>query len=173
MNQKITSKNTSINSTKLPAIYNKINFSKFEKQYNVLDYGCGKFNNAKNFIESINGTWYGYDPYNRTEEENINTYNKYYDIIICSNVLNVISDEEIIVDIIENIYNKYFYCGNQKIFITVYEGDKSGIGKVTKKDCYQRNEKTIRYLKYLNKVFPDLVFEIKNGVITNHPTYIK
>ena len=44
-------------------------------------------------------------------------------------------------------------------FITVYEGDKSWVGRETKKDCYQRNETIDAYiLTYLDK--------IKHGVIT-------
>lgn len=172
MIQKITSANTSINCTKLPAIYNKINFSKFRNGFNILDYGCGKFNNSKNYITSIGGNWWGYDPFNRTEEENMLCYGNYYDCIICSNVLNVISDTLIIYDIIKQIFNKTT-LRKQAIFVTVYEGDKSGMGKITKKDCYQRNESLTNYVKYFNTIFCTNDFVIKKGVITNHPEYIK
>ena len=40
MVQTITSANTSINSKKLPAVYKKIDFSKFQNRFSVLDYGC-------------------------------------------------------------------------------------------------------------------------------------
>lgn len=63
MIQKITSKNTSINSTKLPAIYNKIDFSKFRNGFNILDYGCGKFNNGRDYIDSLGGNWWGVRPF--------------------------------------------------------------------------------------------------------------
>lgn len=172
MIQKITSKNTSINSSKLPVIYNKIDFSKFRNGFNILDYGCGKFNNGRDYITSIGGNWWGYDPFNRTEEENMLCHGNYYDCIICSNVLNVISDTLIIYEIIKQIFNKVT-LRKQAIFVTVYEGNKSGIGKITKEDCYQRNEPLSNYVKYFNAVFCTNDFVIKKGVITDHPEYIK
>ena len=69
-------------------------------------------------------------------------------------------------------FNKVTLRG-QAIFVTVYEGNKSGIGKITKEDCYQRNEPLSDYLKYFNAVFCTNDFVIKKGVITNHPEYIK
>jgi hypothetical protein len=99
-------------------------------------------------------------------------YSNYYDCIICSNVLNVISDISIVFDIVRKIFNKVT-LRKQAIFVTVYEGDKSGVGKITKKDCYQRNQVLSDYLKYFNAVFCTNDFVIKKGVITNHPEYIK
>ena len=46
-----------------------------------------------------------------------------------------------------------------RIIIQIYEGDKSGIGRQTAKDCYQRNEKTEKYLGYVNKALS--IFEDK------------
>lgn len=172
MIQEITSKNTSINSNKLPAIYNKIDFSKFGNRFNILDYGCGKFNNGRDYIDSLGGNWWGYDPFNRTETQNMLCYSNYYDCIICSNVLNVIADNRIIYYILNRISDFIVYR-KQAIFVTVYEGDKSGVGKITKKDCYQRNQVLSDYLKYFNDVFCTNDFVIKKGVITNHPEYIK
>lgn len=168
----ITSANTSINSTKLPAIYNKIDFSKFVDGVFVLDYGCGKFNNAKDYINSINGTWNGYDPYNRTDEENNLALNNFSNCIICSNVLNVLFGSDAIFEIVRYIYTR-IQKSPQTVFISIYEGNKSGVGKITKKDCYQRNEKINNYLKYFDEVFGKNVFTIKKGIITNSPEYIK
>ena len=172
MIQEITSKNTSINFSKLPAIYNKIDFSKFGNGFNVLDYGCGKFNNGRDYIDSIGGNWWGYDPFNRTEKDNMLSFGNYYDCIICSNVLNVISDVTFIWDIIRKIFNK-IENREQAIFVTVYEGDKSGVGRITKNDCYQRNQITADYIRYFNDTFCTKDFVVKHGVITNHPEYIK
>ena len=170
MNQTITSKNTSINSVKLPSVYNKIDFSKFG-DLQVLDYGCGKFDNTKHFIENIGGSWYGYDPYNRTEAENMECKDRWFNCIICSNVLNVLSDTRLVYDVLRNIFD-YIWYSRQKVFITVYEGDKSGVGKMTKDDCYQRNERTAEYLYMVQKVLGDN-YVIKNNVITNAPSYLK
>ena len=50
-----------------------------------------------------------------------------------------------------------------KLYIGVYEGDKSGIGKQTGKDSYQRNEKLESYLPTIQKVFPNA--KIHKGII--------
>ena len=71
MTQTYTSANTSINSAKLPAVYNKINWHQaILTNETIMDYGCGKFNNAKDFVEGIGFEWHGYDKYNRSKEEN-------------------------------------------------------------------------------------------------------
>ena len=41
--QKFSSKNTSVNTKQLPAVYSKINWDKLPKHMlSVLDYGCGR-----------------------------------------------------------------------------------------------------------------------------------
>lgn len=155
MNQTYSSADTSINSTRLPAVYSKINF--LNAQDIVLDYGCGKFNNAKEFVEKeFDAMWHGYDPFNRSIAENTAALACNPTYIICSNVLNTI-------DSVEEIQRIANYIRSYKVpyFITIYEGNKSGKGRATKKDCYQRNESVLAYLKY----FPDAI--IKYGVITN------
>ena len=81
--QKYDSRETSINKRK-PAIYNKIE-NKINETDQVIDYGCGKYFDEYNLPENF----FGYDPYNRPDES---VLNKEYDIALCSNVLNVISN---------------------------------------------------------------------------------
>jgi hypothetical protein len=50
-----------------------------------------------------------------------------------------------------------------RLFISVYPGDNSGVGKQTKKDSWQRNEKLKAYLKTVHAVFPNA--GIQKGVI--------
>src|SRR5574344_1150588 len=98
MKQSYTSANTSVNKNKLPALYNKVNFPLMSGGYRieVIDYGCGKYDNSKKFIESFGSGWNGYDPYNRTEEENTKTagimtmmkHGFVSGCVRCSNVLN-------------------------------------------------------------------------------------
>ena len=168
MTQTYTSANTSINSAKLPAIYNKINWHRaILTNETIMDYGCGKFNNAKDFVEGIGFEWHGYDKYNRSKEENGMVLDFLLekgtaDIVICSNVLNVIdSEEEVkkIARIIRN-YSKHY-------FVTVYEGDKSGKGRITKNDCYQRNESVKEYLKKKTNAVGC------RGVITTEPQQLQ
>lgn len=143
--QTYTSKETSISTVN--KVYKDLPITTEPKV--ILDYGCGKYNNNKEIAESKGYIWLGYDPYNRTDEENNEsmlyiTRNGKADIVICSNVLNVIAEN----DIIQSIANTLPMFGN-KVLVTIYEGDKSGIGKVTKKG-YQRNEKAIEYTKYFH-----------------------
>lgn len=66
----ITSKNTSINTTKLPAIYNKIDFELLAN-FTLVDYGCGRPETQKLIREHLsyyNINFVPYDPYWCTEE---------------------------------------------------------------------------------------------------------
>ena len=47
--QKYTSKNTSVNITKAPAVYNKVRWDKLPKGVRVLDWGCGIMISVKMF----------------------------------------------------------------------------------------------------------------------------
>ena len=49
-------------------------------------------------------------------------------------------------------------------YITVYERTRNGIGELTAKDQYQRNEKTESYIEVLTKYFQKV--SIKKKVIT-------
>lgn len=145
--QKYSSKNTSINT--ISKIYKKY---EFKENSIILDYGCGKYNTSINFMKNKNCIVLPYDKYNRNEDINKQTLefckNNKIDYIVCSNVLNVILEDEVIFEILDNIYeiaNK-----NTIILISIYEGDKSSIGKETTKG-YQKNMKLKEYLKYLNK----------------------
>ncbi len=142
MEQKYTSANTSINKTKLPAVYNNYNF---EYGSRVLDYGCGKYtNHIKNKMNELDCEWYGYDKYNQSESINNETEMQMrigFDIGICSNVLNVIDNTDTIKEIIKEIKD----CCNIAVF-SIYEGNKSGKGGESKKDCWQRNETVDDYM---------------------------
>ena len=160
MKQNYTSANTSINKNKLPVLYSKVDFFYFDS---VLDYGCGKFNNGKEFCENRGIQWFGYDPYNRTDEENREACTALFDAVLCSNVLNVIDSDDVIQGIVDTIVGTE--C---PYFFTVYEGNKSGEGCVSMWDCYQRNEKTKDYLRF----FPENAV-VRKGVITNAPELVR
>lgn len=148
-----TSKFTSVNSSRLPAVYNKINFEKIKRFLNVpfptiLDYGCGRYTqHIQNFIPR-DFLWQGYDPY----WSPINIENKYFDIIVCSNVFNVIDDEQEVIRI-----HQWIKKHSRLYFITTYKGDKSDIGRYTKKDCYQSNRLTECYGWTNEKIKKDVI----------------
>ena len=157
VNQKYSSKNTSINKNRLPSTSKKFHWEKYRGQ-KVLDIGGGKFNNLKDWLKlNYNIELYIYDKYNRSEEENIKALNIKPSLVICNNVLNVIDNDNVIKGIVQNI-EKY----DRDFVISVYEGDRKGEGKVSKKDCYQRNQKLKDYVKFF-----DSDVKIVNGMICN------
>ena len=150
--QKYKSAKTSINSGKLPAIV-RIWEGCAHMGVSILDYGCGKFDNTKEYLEARGFEYYGYDPYNRPDHENQLAMKKYdYDCAILSNVLNVIAEEKIRLKILREI--KEHLKPNGVLFIKIYEGNGSGILKVDeRRDSCQLNKKTREYLPEVETVF--------------------
>lgn len=154
--QRYSSAKTSVNKTKLPVIYNKV---KFKSGSIVLDYGCGKYtDHIEQKVREQECIYWPYDPYNPPKK----TVNRlpYYkvDYAICSNVLNVIDNVEVIKEIILTLIKKA-----EHIAISVYEGDGSGVGKVTGLDRYQRNNKISWYAQLIKSMGIDCT--VKNKVI--------
>lgn len=142
--QSFTSANTSINSAQFPFIYTHINWNKLRGK-EVLDYGCGRYTeHIRTLMARYDINWYGYDPYWRNATLNGEAIHCDPDIVICSNVLNVIKEDLIVSKIHDTI--KYGYRPSMGYFIKVYEGDKTSIGKQTKEDCWQRNQPTESYM---------------------------
>lgn len=155
MAQKFTSANTSINSTKLPSVYKKL--GKIIKKFNIptggdmLDYGCGKFtDHLEEKADEIGFEWWGYDKFNQPEEwnEDASRYfgSYWFEVAVCSNVLNVIDDEGAVQAVVDEVVRSAKFS-----VFTIYEGDGSGIGRQTKADCYQRNEKLTKYWRFFEK----------------------
>lgn len=149
MKQEYTSKESSIN--KVNYVYKHYNFPKGAV---VLDYGCGKYDSCKEVVEAQEAVYLPYDPYNRDEETNNASLEyaktKGVSYIVCANVLNVIKEEEVIQNIIETIAS---LCQkNTQVIISIYEGDKSGIGKPTTKG-YQRHQRIYSYYKWFEPYF--------------------
>jgi len=157
MAQSITSAKTSLN--QIPALHKW-----FVKQYNkpqtILDFGCGKYDKGMEYLEEHGHIVWGYDPYHQPEYYNqiLLQQDTDYDAILCANVLNVIQDELDIrnaLNLISNLSNMAFF--------SIYEGDKTGIGKETTKG-YQRNEKIHEYVKLIKEFYPT-VFRQGNIII--------
>lgn len=153
-NQKYTSANTSINSSKLPAIFKMINLSAGTIN---LDFGGGRFDNVAEFYKDKDVINLVYDPYNRSSEHNSDVLNQIKknggaDSVTCSNVLNVIAEPEARETVIKNIYN--LAKSGAPCYFTVYEGSGSGEGSETKAG-YQLNKKTADYLEEIQAIFPN------------------
>ena len=163
--QNFTSSATSINRSKLPSVYRKATLSPSTPF--VVDYGCGKYvDHIKAFLKEQGKVLYPFDPYNQPDATNKHTLDfiqwaidRRIEVdLVCSNVLNVIDDPETIRKI-ANYIQDVVKATDGTAYITVYEGDRSGIGRQTGRDQYQRNEPLRSYLKY----FPYGI--IRNGVI--------
>lgn len=148
--QKYSSKDTSIN------VVNKVyKQCAFKDNSVILDYGGGKYDTNVDYMRERNGSdVLVYDKYNRNGEHNLAVLDRCReekpDYIVCSNVLNVIMEDEVIRDILKDI------CGccreDTAVYIAIYEGDKSGVGKKTKKG-WQRNEKAQAYEAVISEYF--------------------
>ena len=152
--QEFDSADTSINSSKLPAVYKLISIP--EGTVGV-DFGGGRFNNAVEYIRDLGATLCVYDPYNRTAQHNremLKTLkaNGGADWAVNSNVLNVIKEPEARQGVLRNI-SKITKSG-APIYITVYEG-RGDAKEGPTKSGYQLNRKTQDYLEEIQEVFPD------------------
>lgn len=152
--QEFDSADTSINSTKLPAIYKMISIPKGSVG---IDFGGGKWDNAIEHIRDLGATLCVYDPYNRSKAYNKETLktlraNGGADWAVTSNVLNVIKEPSARKAVLENI-SKITKSG-APIYITVYEGRGDAKAGQTKSG-YQLNRKTKDYMEEIQEVFPD------------------
>lgn len=160
--QTMTSANTSINKGRLPASTKKIDWEQYRGQ-RVLDYGGGKFDNLKNHLKAeYEIDLYIYDKFNRTEEENKVALECQPQAVTCNNVLNVIDSEQTLKYISDWLIAYKIVC-KADIYISVYEGDRKGVGRKSKKDCYQRNEKLKEYLRLFEN--RKLEVNIEKGMI--------
>ena len=163
--QTFTSSATSINRTKLPAIYRKANLSRSTPF--VVDYGCGKYiDHIRNALHEQSKHLYPYDPYNQPKHVNDHTMDfirwasdRRIEIdIVCSNVLNVIDSDGEVSRICHHLEEIATTTGGTA-YVTVYEGDRSCVGRQTGADQYQRNEPLREYLRFFHNA------TIRNGMI--------
>ena len=167
IDQEFTSENTSINSTKLPAVFKMVSF---EPGTVNIDYGGGRFDNVADYLSQYDVINLVYDPYNRTPEHNkevIKLVREHggADTATCSNVLNVIKEPEVRLNVLNNI--KKLVKSSGEVYITVYEGSGKGNEGATKSG-YQLNRKTADYLEEIQQVFPDA--KRKGKLIIAHPS---
>ena len=140
-----TSAATSINSAKLPVLYGKVDFKTGTVN---LDIGGGRFDNVTDYLAAKGVKNYIYDPYNRSAEHNAAvakvTQEGQSDTVTISNVLNVIDSLDGRRQVLENAVDAVKPDGT--VYITVYEGDGSGVARNTGKDQFQLNRKTADYV---------------------------
>lgn len=158
----IESRNTSLN--QVPKLHKWL-IKKQIRPCTVVDYGAGKYNKGVDFLKSYGFQVLAYDKYNRPMNENIvaksymDSYN--VDLIACANVLNVCNEEER-----QGIYGdlRDRLC---PVLFTVYEGDKSGLAKETKRGTIQQNKRLQHYIDELRHHFSEIYVE--NQVAVCYP----
>lgn len=161
--QEFTSKSTSINSNKVPSVFttltNKADKLGIElKNSIVLDSGCGSFPQIiSDHLKKYGATYAGRDPFNQPESVNaefIPTANKAITdgktrVFSSSNVLNVICAAEFRTAYLETIAD--VMKPGEKVYITVYEGNRSGVAGPSGEDSWQENRK---YKTYIPEIAP-------------------
>lgn len=151
--QKYTSAETSINLTRTPAIAKLVDWKPGTTN---IDLGCGKKPELLiEYLATQGVTGVGIDPYNRTKLQNREARAKVRkaDTVTISNVLNVIKEKKYRRELLETAKRLVKTTG--KVYVTVYEGNKTGQGEATSKG-WQENRATVDYVAELKKVFPDV-----------------
>ena len=143
--QKYSSAGTSLN--QIPKVAKMLELG---NETVLLDWGCGRYEKFKKYVEGKGAKYFGYDPYHKSMDENAEALKSKPDLIVCANVLNVIAEDWIVENIIQKIaeYNCIAY-------IQIYEGNKSGVGAETSKG-YQRHTKASEYMPMLQKHFSSI-----------------
>lgn len=158
--QEFDSSITSINKSKLPAVFSNKNVVLNPGTVN-LDYGGGKYDNVAEYLKDKDVINLVYDPFNRSKDHNkdvlsIVKKNGGADTITCSNVLNVIAERNVRLSALKNM-DRLIKLGGT-VYITVWEGDGSGSGKPNKeKNSYQTNMKIKDYVEEVEQVFSNVV----------------
>jgi len=168
MNQEFSSKNTSINANRTPKVFSLISEMQYWKKNSVnLDIGGGKFNNVQEYftLNNFNVKNLIYDPFNRSKEHNNKVFellaHNAADTVTISNVLNVIKEDANKEELINLAYKHL--APNGLLFISIYQGDRTGIGSQTGKDQWQENKKTLEYLPMIKNKFCSV--KTKKGII--------
>ena len=146
---------TSINKTRLPAVYSRFSL---EPGTVILDYGCGRYTDhiRRHAAASLCCAYLPYDPYNQPRKTNQRSLIKFAAltedtdlpaVVVCSNVLNVIDNDDAVQAVADHLVRLATAAGGRAL-VTVYEGDGSGNGRETGPDQWQRNEKLREYLRF-------------------------
>lgn len=153
--QTITSKNTS--RVQIPGLHKTPIAKAACMNSHVLDYGAGLSHELAREQVLQNGaiSYEWYDPYWNSNAGNGHALlSGPYDVVLCANVLNVINDDESMYQAVYQMlaHVRHDEQGNGVVLITVYEGDKSGQGRITR-DGYQRNLRASAYVDMLQARF--------------------
>lgn len=156
MRQRYSSADTSL------AVVNKVYTHRaYRPGSRVLDYGGGRYDLNTEYMKARGVTVDVYDKFNRSPEHNARVLQAAREVapdyVVCSNVLNVIAEDEVVDGILADMAT-YGAC----TLIAVYEGNRSGAGAETTKG-YQRNAKLAEYVPMVERHFD--IISRKGGIL--------
>ena len=131
-----------------------------------VDLGGGRYEHGTQFMKKHGVTSHVLDPYNRSPQHNEKVKKtirrrRGADTVTVFNVLNTIKEPEIHLDVLRGAKGHLRRGGS--LWLGVYAGDRSGVGRKTKADSWQRNEPLGAYLKTVREIFPNAV--TRHGLI--------
>ena len=88
-----------------------------DKYKRILDYGCGSEFIQGNYLRRLGFNVDGWDIGNNKPQNCVNELRQIYDVVYASNVLNVISSVDMLMETLEQVYNCLNYGG---LFIANY-----------------------------------------------------
>ena len=132
-----------------------------------------KERSSSDLVRNLSGKWqFRFYESNKKLPDVIDTEKEAFDTVTVNNVLNVIDSLDEINNVIKRA-NFVLKPGGIAYF-KIYEGDKSGIGRPTKADCYQQNKPASWYLPLIRTYFEntkrvgDIIIAInKRGLLYN------
>lgn len=168
LEQEITSAVTSINATKLPALFKKVKWLSGTRN---ADIGAGRFTNVSEFLSKEGVENFRFDPFNMLMEENLATIKHIHGgqchTATVTNTLNVIQCPIARSTIILRAHDALKPGGT--LFVQIHEGDKSGLGRISQKAkdgrplAWQENRRTRDYLREIESLFN--MIAIKENII--------
>lgn len=130
-----------------------------------VDIGGGRFDKATEYLREQGVESMVFDPFNRDAEHNRQVAERVrdekVDTVTCNNVLNVIDSASSRANVILQAAKALKPGGTA--YFSVYEGDKSGVGRQTKSDSWQNNRVTKDYVSEIERYFDDVT--VKGKVI--------
>lgn len=175
LKQEFSSRDTSINSAKTPAVYNMVDKIGGWHEGSVnIDVGGGKYDTLTRALADKGVTSYIYEPYGRTINENAYILAQLQsnalrgDTATCSNVLNVIKESDMRANVVHQVAKAIKPEG--VAYFTIYEGNKAGRGAVSKDDCWQNNRRVGTYVDEVRQHFGDVQMK-GNLIIARKPLH--
>lgn len=171
MEQKYSSACTDVNCKTLtvPSLFTKQEkYCLFKTGDRVVDLGSGReTTHISRYLRGWDVSYAPYDKYNQLSETNQETLNKApYTVATLSNVLNVIAEPEIRSELLQQAWD---LLGEEGwIYITVYEGNKSG--KITANEKQQSCQLNRKLKDYLPEIcaFVENQGQTKNTICIKH-----